>query len=167
MGNVVKAKELCSCGAVAQWVYMPGYSGGGNPYRCDDCVGRGCSCNTHSTKETYRDLPDDDEVEGKDWEWIDVDDKYVDFKVTKPKTYWRRIDEKGRPYPCCEYSYEENGFYTQEYETHLEEECKRIGYDILSDPDEARWFEQYGHIVWTDDLIEKIEKIIEEYGRSR
>jgi hypothetical protein len=26
------------------------------------------------------------------------------------KNQWYYIDEKGRPYPCCEYDYDEKGF---------------------------------------------------------
>lgn len=156
--------ELCTCGVKAQWCYMPGYSGGGSPYRCDDCVGRGCSCNTHSTKESYRDLPDENKIEGVDWEWLKVGDDNVDFLIENEKEYWRYIDEKGRPYPCCEYSYEENGFYTEEYEKYLEEECKRIGYDLTKDEDGERFIKEYGHILWTDKLIEKVEKIISQYN---
>jgi hypothetical protein len=37
-------KELCDCGKVASWCYLPGFSDG-SPYFCDDCVHRGCSCN--------------------------------------------------------------------------------------------------------------------------
>lgn len=38
-------KEKCECGKNAVWFYMPGFIDGGNPFYCDDCVHRGCSCN--------------------------------------------------------------------------------------------------------------------------
>lgn len=31
-------KELCNCGEVAVWDYLPGFSSGSNSYFCDDCV---------------------------------------------------------------------------------------------------------------------------------
>jgi len=82
-------KELCDCGKVATWDYMPGYSGGANSYSCDDCVPRGCSCN-----HRYLELPDKEDYPFK---WID------------DKT-WVSVDEQGREYPCVEYSYDEEGW---------------------------------------------------------
>ena len=167
-------KELCSCGATAQWVYMSGYSSGCSPYSCDDCISspedQGCSCNWNNVndnrefsegKDTSDNLPEG--IEGKDWRWI-IDETNFDKPITKESGYWISLDEKGRPYPCCEYEYSEIGFYTEEYQNYLEGECKRIGYNILSDPEEQKWFEEFKHIVWTDKLIEKIEKIIKEYN---
>lgn len=87
--------ELCDCGKVAVWCYMPGYSSGDNSYSCDDCVPRGCACNHRSTLEHY-----DNDPEGelnKDYKWID-------------ENTWTPIDDKGREYPCVEYFYDEEGF---------------------------------------------------------
>ena len=100
-------KELCDCGKVAVWCYMPGYSGGDSPYHCDECVNRGCSCNhRYVSVEAYHppldnpDLPSElDGVENVDWKWCDEE-----------KTHWTHIDSKGREYPCCEYMYDEDGF---------------------------------------------------------
>lgn len=81
-------KELCDCGKVAVWLYSPGYSGGGNPYHCDDCVHRGCDCNHRYEEPEKEDYP---------IKWID------------DKT-WCCLDEKGREYPCVEYWYDGEGF---------------------------------------------------------
>lgn len=96
-------KELCDCGKIAVWVYMPGYSEGGNPYHCEDCVPRGCSCNHRSVDvNAYHppleepDFPDGEE--GIDWKWIE------------PNKTWCYIDDEGREYPCCEYDYDAPGF---------------------------------------------------------
>jgi hypothetical protein len=101
-------KELCDCGQVAVWTYGPGYSGGGNPNYCDDCVHRGCSCNyRYVDVNSYHppldnpDLPEGEE--GKDWKWLDEE-----------KTHWCHIDDKGREYPCVEYWYDEEGWETEE-----------------------------------------------------
>lgn len=91
------AKEKCNCGKIAVWLYMPGYSGGGNPYHCDDCISspedEGCSCNYNHGDE----LPEG--IEGKDWRWIDQE-----------TNRWIKLDEKGRPYPCIEYDYDAKGY---------------------------------------------------------
>jgi hypothetical protein len=88
-------KELCDCGKLAVWDYMPGYSEGGNSYSCDDCVPRGCSCNWRS--ET--DLPDG--TQGVDYKWLDEYDN---------SEGWVSLDENGKEYPCAEYWYSEEGW---------------------------------------------------------
>lgn len=95
---------------------MPGYSSGCSPYFCDDCVGRGCSCNEYSVvDEDYhppggiRPNEEEDGVEGVDWQW-----------VNEEKTRWSRIDEKGRRYPCAEYDYDPDG-YEREINPHIYE----------------------------------------------
>jgi hypothetical protein len=96
-------KEICNCGRVATWDYMPGYVNGGNSYHCDDCVPRGCECqhrnvdvHTYHPPLDHPDIPDGEE--GVDWKWVEVD------KV------WCHIDEKGREFPCVEYSYSLEGY---------------------------------------------------------
>lgn len=96
-------KEICECGQLAVWVYMPGFSSGASPYFCEDCVPRGCSCNhryvdvmAYNPPLETPDLPDGEE--GVDWKWI-VKDKV-----------WCYVDDDGREYPCCEYDYDDPGF---------------------------------------------------------
>jgi hypothetical protein len=111
-----RGKKKCDCGKIAQWLYMPGYGDNSNPYICDDCVTSpneiGCSCNWHYGKPQDG-LPTDEPegIEGKDWRWIEYEgDEYVN-KITKEEDgYWQYIDEKGRPYPCAEYDYSEDGY---------------------------------------------------------
>jgi hypothetical protein len=31
-------------------------------------------------------------------------------EITKEDGYWLNLDERGRPYPCVEYEYDEDGF---------------------------------------------------------
>lgn len=95
-------KEICDCGKVAVWAYMPGFSDNENPYFCDECVPRGCSCNhNYVDVNSYHppldepNLPHESDMPIK---WLE-DDKI-----------WCRIDKQGREYPCCEYDYDENGF---------------------------------------------------------
>jgi len=87
--------ELCDCGKKAIWVYLPGYSSGSNPYHCDNCVPRDCSCE-------MRFIVDNEKPSGEeniDWKWYDNE-----------KTIWKYIDEKGRFYPCIEFDYDKDGF---------------------------------------------------------
>jgi hypothetical protein len=97
-------KELCECGKMSVWCYLPGYRDGSSPYSCEDCVNRGCDCNhRYVDPNSYHppldepDLPDGEE--GVDWTWVDED-----------KKAWAYIDEKGRQYPCCEYHHDPEGF---------------------------------------------------------
>lgn len=70
--------RFCDCGHKATWVYMPSYSGPQvNDYYCDNCVPRGCSCNT--------------EPEDGDYDNLD------------PANWVQALDEQGRELPCCEY----------------------------------------------------------------
>jgi hypothetical protein len=92
--------ELCHCGKIAQWIYMPGYSGGRSPYSCDDCVPRGCSCNSYSVNEEYYEPPTGEE--DIDWQWCDPNG---DPDINNKKEYYQNLDN-GRPYPCCEYGWE-------------------------------------------------------------
>lgn len=113
------SKEKCDCGKVAVWLYMPGYSGGGNPFSCDDCISSvddiGCSCNWHYTDvNAYHpplenpELPEG--VEDKDWRWVKhPGDEHMD-KITKESGIWQNLDDRGRPHPCVEYDYSEDGY---------------------------------------------------------
>jgi len=88
-------KELCNCGKMAVWLYLPSSQREFNHFFCDNCVSRGCSCNHHYIKEDeYDDRPKEDDTNIK---WID-------------EFTWTHVDEQGREYPCCEYDYEENGY---------------------------------------------------------
>lgn len=97
------SKHLCDCGSIAQWHYDPSSSEESNDYICDDCISspedEGCSCNWHYKNAYYSELPEGEE--GKDWRWV---------PNHKEEGAWQYIDEKGKPYPCCEFSYEKYGF---------------------------------------------------------
>lgn len=116
MGIFVKGKEMCDCGVnYAKWVYMPGFSGGASPYFCDDCVSSvddiGCSCCWNTALEQDglpQDLPEG--IEGKDWRWVENEANEFMDEITKEDGYWLNLDERGRPYPCVEYEYDEDGF---------------------------------------------------------
>lgn len=107
------AKEKCDCGEFAVWMYGP-ISNRKNPFYCDKHVlseedTLGCSCNWHYEKETeYSDKPEG--VEGKDWKYLVYSgDSYMN-PITLEEKFWIYIDESGRPYPCVEYMYDEEGF---------------------------------------------------------
>lgn len=95
----MKNKELCDCGKVAVWCYMPGRDDG---VFCDDCVSRGCSCNyryvdvnSYDTQLNESEIPTDEDYPIK---WIEKD------KI------WCHVDENGLEFPCCEFMYDENGW---------------------------------------------------------
>ena len=93
-------KHKCECGKLATWCYMP--SCDFYPFYCDDCVSRGCDCNTNYVKtehgnQIFYDYPPT-EIPDKTWKWVDEGDS------------WIRIDELGREYPCCEFFYEKEGW---------------------------------------------------------
>ena len=96
-------KELCDCGKMAQWCYMPGYGNGESPYSCDDCVTSvdydGCSCNWHFLQSEQP-----EGIEGKDFRLI------IREGITKEDGIWINLDKRGRPYPCVEYCFDEEGF---------------------------------------------------------
>jgi hypothetical protein len=129
-------KHLCDCGAMAQWHYDPSSSEKFNHYICDDCISspedEGCSCNWHYTDvNAYYPALDNPELpegeEGKDWQWV---------QNHKEEGAWQYLDEKGRPYPCCEFWYEKDGFdiyvklFLSETQKKLIEDCKQK-YDYI------------------------------------
>ena len=95
------AKEVCSCGKMAVWLYAPGFSSDSNPFFCDDCISskddKGCSCNHNYAFGEVAELPEG--VEGKDWKW-----------VNQERGIWQGLDERGRPFPCVEYDWDDEGF---------------------------------------------------------
>lgn len=110
------AKYKCDCGKMAVWVYLPGFSNDSNSYFCDDCVIHpdnkiGCSCNwNYGLKQEGLPTDKPEGVENKDWRWIEYEgDEYVG-PITKEDGYWIYLDERGRPQPCVEYHYDEDGF---------------------------------------------------------
>jgi hypothetical protein len=114
MENKIMNKELCDCGKISVWCYMPGYSGGGNPYVCDDCVSSpndvGCSCNWHYSKGEEIDEPEG--IENVHWRWVEHPGNEHLIEIKKEEGIWVKLDKKGRPHPCAEYTYDEDGFDT-------------------------------------------------------
>ena len=117
------AKHLCDCGKIALYCYMPASDNRFNPYVCDDCISsvadEGCSCNWHYTNvNAYHPPLDNPELpegeEGKDWRWV---------PNHKDQGAWQYLDDKGRPYPCCEYDFNEQG-YDIEVKLYLTDEQK-------------------------------------------
>ena len=111
-------KQVCEeCRSIATWYFM---SGGG--FYCDDCVSRNCECNwmwyPNETPEG---------VEGVDWQWVKTEVKYYDGdadvefeELSKSElSPFQYLDEKRRPYPCCEYDYSPEGYSTIDEELNL------------------------------------------------
>ncbi len=100
----MEIEKCCKCENMAVWAYMPNWG----TFYCDDCVssinGVGCSCNWRYTDvNVYHpsldnpDLPEG--IENIDWKW-----------VNKDEGCWQSIDKKGRPWPCCEFDFDSEGF---------------------------------------------------------
>lgn len=102
-------KHKCSkCNKIAVWEYLPG--GKRRYFFCDDCVPRGCSCNTYNIKEFNEKIEDSDNVMW--WSKEDYEKGNVEGSLErKPDSfYYEYLDEQNRRYPCCEYTYSEDGF---------------------------------------------------------
>jgi len=97
-------KFLCKCGNLAVWDLMS--SNKYYPYFCDGCVPRGCSCNDNFTS-SHPDASFDGVNIGYDPPIGDVRIKW------KESGKWCHVDEIGREYPCCEFSYSLEGFYVE------------------------------------------------------
>ena len=102
-------KELCNCGKVAVWLYMPGYSSGCNDFSCDDCVPRGCECN-HDYKGIGGESLDDFINQTKDDVGKYYDKDGVEVGTPQEAAYFIPLDNKNREYPCCEYDHDEDGY---------------------------------------------------------
>ena len=88
-------KAKCECGKEAKWYYMPS-STLSNPYYCEECVPRGCSCrNFYINEKGISELPPLN-IESK-WKWI------IENSI------WCYIDEEGREFPCVEFDFDSNG----------------------------------------------------------
>jgi hypothetical protein len=93
-------KYKCSCcnAKIAVWYYMPSSDRmkEEDRYYCDDCISSsedfGCSCNYNHISE----IPKGEE--DKNWRWVHKNE------------YWQYLDNKGRPYHCCEYWHDEEGW---------------------------------------------------------
>lgn len=98
-------KEICDCGANADWVYMPSSTGNKNPFYCDSCVPRGCSCNERPVwLDSY----------GDSGELAHMIEHKIKFRIADnmlngeeaPYLSHKRIvelDEQGRERPCVEF----------------------------------------------------------------
>jgi hypothetical protein len=101
-------KEKCDCGAVATYLYMPSSPDDkSNPFYCSDCVSRGCSCNWMSLKDGDKHPTDEDGP----WKWVTKDCFTGEDLDPDEGQIWVHLDAKGREYPCCEFMWEENGWF--------------------------------------------------------
>lgn len=82
--NNGETPEICECGKPAKWVYMPARADE-NPYACDTCVPRGCSCNMQLKLGIEEIFDENDGI------------------INPEEDYEKMVDEQGREYPCCEW----------------------------------------------------------------
>jgi hypothetical protein len=98
-------KFLCKCKKIATWEFVPSSTNKRNPYYCEECVPRGCICNTEyvpnstdAQENGFGELPDT----VMPWRWI-IKDKS-----------WCYTDSQGRDFPCIEYWENKHGFEADE-----------------------------------------------------
>jgi hypothetical protein len=113
----------CECGQIAHWIYLPS-SEQKHPFYCDDCIiskdSAGCSCNWEDVEGDRAEIPTG--VEGIDWAFVDPDAaKRCGYNRVEPKQLWQKLQENGKPWPCCEYLREPDGFNEEDYDDLL---CK-------------------------------------------
>ena len=98
------SKEMCGVcrEKIAVWNYVPAHIGE-NPFYCDNCVPRGCSCNTRHISDI---TPEDYDGESICCHHI----KYIVDESGDAGGYWCDVDDDDREYPCCEYDYDEDGY---------------------------------------------------------
>lgn len=114
-------KELCKCGKIATWCYLPN----DNCY-CDDCVPRGCGCNIYALNEFQL----DENINLSRYIFYNQEDTILfgngdishkelmqrGYKTDNIKDiinnyhFYEGLDEDGRAFPCCEFMYDEDGF---------------------------------------------------------
>lgn len=94
MPNLKKLCDKC-LKEFAVWSYMPG-----DGDFCENCVPRGCSCNRELTPENP-----DAVYDGLNVGII----PNGNFKWLREGLVWTHVDELGREYPCCEFSYDKDG----------------------------------------------------------
>ena len=76
---------------------MPGTQIESDGQKCNDCVPRGCACNEYHVTEFG--LPThNDGRENIEWKW-----------TTEEKIAWTPLDEDERVWPCCEWSFDDEG----------------------------------------------------------
>ena len=114
-------KVICKCGNVAVWCYLPT-----DACYCDECVPRGCDCNIYNITEfeLSNDIDLQDYIFYKESDII----AHMNSEITHDELFKRGIKcddntkdminrfkyyemlDKGRPFPCCEFIYEEDGW---------------------------------------------------------
>jgi len=105
--NFIMDREKCNCGKNADWMYMPSEREFSNPFYCNDCVPRGCSCNYEQVSMTvngteYLSPPDIKSILYIDG--MDTDEKLSYYVwLNNDHTWWEPVDHLGRSYPCCEF----------------------------------------------------------------
>lgn len=100
-------KHLCGqCKKnIALWYYIPSSSKSRIRYYCDECVPRGCSCNSKHITEFP--LPKDENINNLIWS-----ETCTEWHKDKQETdkYYEETDELGRRFPCCEFDFSEDGY---------------------------------------------------------
>lgn len=90
------SKEKCKCGEVANWLLMSASENHNNPFYCEKCVPRGCSCNNSYNVEDATEMLQTFKNNGEKYK--------IENGIVIP------LNDDGKEYPCCEFDYEKEGF---------------------------------------------------------
>ncbi len=143
---MIKKEKCIVCGDIAVYCYMPT----NGRYYCNKCVPRGCGCQLRHFTEF-----EPNGVENVDWRRADKSKHYEENSLTNLHDFWEHIDENGESFPCCEYDYEESGYYTDDYIDYLKQSVIKYKIDI-SEIDLEK-------LNWDYDLIQEVEKKLKNY----
>lgn len=143
---MIKKEKCIVCGDIAVYCYMPA----SDRYYCNKCVPRGCGCQLRHFTEF-----EPNGVENVDWRRADKSKHYEENSLINLHDFWEHIDENGESLPCCEYDYEESGYYTDDYIDYLKQSVIKYKIDI-SEIDLEK-------LSWDYDLIQEIEKKLKNY----
>lgn len=98
ISKLMRYLKRCDCGRKATWVYMPS-NDWCNPYFCDECIPRGCSCTKEDIREEYYGMCFSDIYNNN----FNLPNKNEPFIKWINDYTWCRVDEQLREFPCCEF----------------------------------------------------------------
>ena len=141
---MIKKEKCIVCGDIAVYCYIPA----SDRYYCNKCVPRGCGCQLRHFTEF-----EPDGVENVDWRRADKSKHYEENSLTNLHDFWEHIDENGESLPCCEYDYEESGYYTDDYIDYLKQSVIKYKFNEID----------LEKLSWDYDLIQEVEKKLKNY----
>lgn len=145
-------KVKCECGKDAVWLYLPATSFKRQLFYCDDCVPKGCSCNSYPIDGDYENQNPDN------WK-VDEETPCVEYDYSeKGYSFAKIIIAGGREFSDYELLALEAKTFIEEIDTDIVEivSGKARGADSLGE----KWAKEQGH------TIKEFPADWEKHGRS-